>query len=87
MRAALKGSIYKKLEKSMKTLTIRFGKLADGKQRGYMVVILELGESVVMADSMEEVFQQLPEVIAECERNGIGIFGSINRNVMEAIGD
>lgn len=72
----LKGSIYKKLEKSMKTLPIKFEKLKNGKQIGYMAVVKELGNSMIMADSLAELFEQLPIMIESCEKNQIGIFGN-----------
>ncbi len=60
----------------MKTLTIKFEKLQSGKQTGYMAVIKELGDSMIMADSMAEIFEQLPMVIAACEKNKIGLFAA-----------
>ena len=82
-KAKLNGFIYKKLEKSMKkTLTIKFEKLKSGKQTGYMAVIKELGDSMIMADTMAEVFEQLPVVIAACEKNKIGLFAVVEKIVV-----
>lgn len=58
----------------MKTLTIKFERLESGKQKGYVATIKELGDSMVMADSLAEIFDQLPAVIDSCEKNQIGLF-------------
>lgn len=78
-KAKSKEFIYNKLGKSMKTLTIKFEKLKSGKQVGYMAVVKELGNSIIMADSLAELFDQLPVMIESCEKNQIGIFAKTAR--------
>ena len=47
----------------MLKLTITIENLSEGKKRGYAAVIKELGNSVIMADSIDEIFKLLPDLI------------------------
>jgi hypothetical protein len=47
---------------SLNNLSIKIAKLQDGKQKGYYAEIKEL-KSVVMADTIEEIFELVPTLI------------------------
>jgi hypothetical protein len=48
--------------------------LRDGKNIGYAATIKELGNSVIMADTMEEIFGLIPGIIETCKSGDIEIF-------------
>lgn len=55
-------------------LTIKIKKLTDGKEIGFCATIKELGNSIVMADTMDEILGLIPDLIDSCKRNNIGVF-------------
>ena len=61
--------------KSMpKKLTIIIENLSEGSKKGYAATVKELGDSVIMADSLKEIFELLPDLIKTAQKNNIGIF-------------
>ena len=51
----------------MKNFTVKIEEISAGKNsKGYVATIKELGGSKVMADSMEEICELLPDFIKFC---------------------
>ena len=58
----------------IKNLTIKIRNISEGKEIGFCATVKELGNSIVMADSIEEIFDLMPDLIDSSQKNNIGIF-------------
>lgn len=58
----------------IKKLTIIIEDLSEGKEKGYCATVKELGNSVIMADSIGEIFELIPPLLDSAKRNNIGKF-------------
>ena len=65
----------------IKKLTITIENLSKGKEKGFCATFKELGNSVIMADSIKEIFDLIPELINSAKKNEIGIFKKKNLNI------
>ena len=57
-----------------KKITITIENISEGKEKGFCATFKELGNSMIMADSIEEIFGLIPDLIKSAKRNNIGIF-------------
>ncbi len=57
-----------------KKLTITIENISEGKEKGFCATFRELGNSIIMADSLEEIFDLIPDLIKSAKRNNIGVF-------------
>lgn len=57
-----------------KKLTITIENISEGKEKGFCATFKELGNSIIMADSIEEIFGLIPDLIKSAKRNNIGVF-------------
>ena len=58
----------------MSYLTIKIEELKDGKKKRFKAVIPELGNSIILADTVGEIFKLIPDVLEVSEKYNIGIF-------------
>ena len=61
---------------NMISLTIKIEDISEGKEKGFKAVIPELGNSIIMADTIPEIFKLIPDVIDVSKKYNIGIFNT-----------
>lgn len=59
---------------NIQSLTIKIVDISSGKGEAFKATIPELGNSIICADSMAEIFKLVPEVIKDAKKYKFGPF-------------
>lgn len=58
----------------MRFLTIAIEEVSDENGKGYCARIPELNNSLICADTIDEIFKLVPEAIAEAKKYSFGVY-------------
>jgi|WetSurMetagenome_2_1015567.scaffolds.fasta_scaffold65420_5 hypothetical protein len=57
---------------NFQSLTIKITDISDGKGEAFKAVIPEYGNSIILADTLSEIFELVPEVLKEAKKYKFG---------------